>query len=486
MRMLQRRFLFILILSGCCSVQPLRAVSIEEAVNIYALRSPRARILRLNYENSSLDFENYQKSFLPMLSFSLTPISFNNSLHLLQDPVTGSYSYVKDNANTSSGEISVIQKIGITGGTLMASSSISFLREFSSNRNSYNTSPLYISYSQPLRGNVKRYRLNRSIMHLQNALARKILCTSLSEEQQKVVSLYMAAWYGQLRYETAISNVGKGDTLLIMARLKLDNGYITPYDYNQIELQQLDTRMMLETAAQERLVALRSLCTELGVDNIDVERPHAASLPPYIEPLSVIALIRKNNPQALNSELRKRQAELERYEKRMETRFNGNISLSYGLNQYAPTFSGAYRKPERRQTVGITLTIPAFQWGINHNKRRMADNSYNAEMIEIEQAETVFENEIKTLADDYNHARKTLDTAEKSYMLSQKQYGLSVEKFGLGRISVYELFNAYNTQMSAMQKYYDSMNDLYTQYFNLRHAALHDFAGDKDLETMLA
>ena len=481
----QRYMLFALVLSGCCFCQCLCAISIEDAVNIYALRSPRAKVLRLNYENSCLDFDNYRKSFLPMLSFSLNPISFNNSLRLLQDPVTGSYSYVKDNANTSYGEMSVIQKIGITGGTLMASSSISFLREFSGNRNSYNTSPLYISYSQPLRGNVKRYRLNRSIMHLQHALARKVLCTSLSEEQQKVVTLYMTAWYGQLRYETALSNVGKGDTLLTMARLKLDNGYITPYDYNQIELQQLDTRMMLESAAQERLVALRSLCTELGVDSICVERPHAASLPLYIEPLSVTTLIRKNNPQALNGELRKRQAELERYEKRMETRFNGNISLSYGLNQYAPTFSGAYRNPERRQTVGITLTIPAFQWGINHNKRRMADNSYNAEMIELEQAEAEFENEIKTLADDYNHARKTLDTAERVYMLSQKQYGLSVEKFGLGRISVYELFNAYSAQMSAMQKYYDSMNTLYTQYFSLRHATLYDFVGDRDLEAVL-
>ena len=71
----QRYMLFALVLSGCCFCQCLCAISIEDAVNIYALRSPRAKVLRLNYENSCLDFDNYRKSFLPMLSFSLTIIT---------------------------------------------------------------------------------------------------------------------------------------------------------------------------------------------------------------------------------------------------------------------------------------------------------------------------------------------------------------------------------------------------------------------------
>lgn len=156
-----------------------KGISLDEAINIYALRTSAARAARLNYTNSCLEYENYRLGFLPSLNFGGSPINFNNSLRLLQDPATGAYSYVKDNANTSSANISVNQKIGPTGGTITASSSISLLREFSDNRNSYTTSPLYLSYIQPLRGNRQQYKLNKVIQHLRRELAQKTLCTAL-------------------------------------------------------------------------------------------------------------------------------------------------------------------------------------------------------------------------------------------------------------------------------------------------------------------
>lgn len=474
--------LLVLMIVGALFSDSARSISLDETVNHLALRTPRARILLLNYENSNLEFENYQKSFLPTISFSLSPLSFNNSLRLLQDPVTGAYTYVKDNANTSSGDISIHQRIGLTGGTVIASSSMSFLREFSNNRNSYSTSPLYLSYNQPLRGGARQYKLTRAIRHLTHKLSKKNYCAALSEQQQKILSLYMAAWQRQLQADMARRNVATGDTLLAMAALKLDNGYITKYDYNQIELKQIDTQLALESAVQEHADALLSLCTELGVDEMTVERPDAATLPEHLDQLAVLSLIHENNPQAMSAELKRRQAEQARLSARMETRFNGNISLNYGLNQYAPTFAEAYRRPDRRQAVSVTFTIPAFQWGVNRNKRLMADNTYNAAIMEIDQTEKVFENEVKTQIEGYNHTRKTHARTERSYNLAQEQYRLAVEKFGMGKISVYELFSAYDMQMSAMQQFFNSLHTLYSQYYRLRHLALHDFVSGRDLE----
>lgn len=463
-----------------------KGISLDEAVNIYALRTSAARAARLNYANSFLEYDNYRLGFLPSLNFGFSPIGFNNSLRLLQDPATGAYTYVKDNANTSSANVSVSQKIGLTGGTITASSSISLLREFTDNRNSYSTSPLYLSYMQPLRGNRQQYRLNKAIQHLRHELAQKTLCTTLSDEQQKVLALYLKAYAGQLQYDMAKQNVATGDTLLRFAKLKLENGYITEYDYNQIELQQLETRIELEDANRNMVAAIRDLSTELGLPDTSIEKPDARLLPAHLDQALVLALIRKNNPHVLTATLQRRQAELSRHMARMETRFNGNISLNYGLNQYAPTFAEAWSRPDRRQAISVTFSIPAFQWGINRNKRRMADNSYETTMIGIEKSESEFENRIKSQIDDYNHSCATFATAERSHSLSMEQYRMAVKKFGLGKISVYELTSAYRAQISALQRFHSALQSLYSQYYALRHVALYDFVTRRDLDEILS
>lgn len=55
--------LLVLMIVGALFSDSARSISLDETVNHLALRTPRARILLLNYENSNLEFENYQKEF---------------------------------------------------------------------------------------------------------------------------------------------------------------------------------------------------------------------------------------------------------------------------------------------------------------------------------------------------------------------------------------------------------------------------------------
>ncbi|MFK2249187.1 hypothetical protein ACIXLV_13860 [Bacteroides fragilis] len=45
---------------------------------------------------------------------------------------------------------------------------------------------------------------------------------------------------------------------------------------------------------------------------------------------------------------------------KLKNRFNGNISLNYGINQYAETLADAYRHGNTRQSVIIEFQIPIF------------------------------------------------------------------------------------------------------------------------------
>lgn len=92
------------------------------------------------------------------------------------------------------------------------------------------------------------------------------------------------------------------------------------------------------------------------------------NLPLKIEEELAAIYARRNSPFVLSQEGKRLKAEQALFAAKLNGRFNGNINLSYGLNQYSDHFTDAYKKPDYTQGVMIGVQIPIFQWGINRNK----------------------------------------------------------------------------------------------------------------------
>lgn len=234
--------------------------------------------IKLSYENTILEFENYKKGFLPSVAFSLSPVNFNRSQKLMQNAENGNYSYVEDYTNTSSTEIAIRQKIGIVGGELNISSRLNYLREFSYNRDRYGTNPLYINYSQPFIGGLYNYKKQRNIQYAQYNNSVKQYCSEIADIQTQGVNLFMSLFSSKLSMELSYKNLQISDTLLITSKALLDNGHFTEYEYHQIELQQLNNKYAFESSTQSYQKALRELITFLNKPewtdkNIDVLTP---------------------------------------------------------------------------------------------------------------------------------------------------------------------------------------------------------------------
>lgn len=160
-----------------------------------------------------------------------------------------------------------------------------------------------------------------------------------------------------------------------------------------------------------------------------------------------------------------------------------NIAVHYyGLNQYAESLSAVYRNANRRQSVSIGFRIPVWQWGINRNKRKIAENTYEASLLSLETSIREFEDGIKENIHTYNHSVCLWQLAESSYRLAREQYAVAVKAFALGELSVYELTSARQKQNETMQQYYTAMKDTYSSYFRLRNLSLYDFRTEQDLE----
>lgn len=461
-----------------------KRTTLHEVIDNLSLHSSAAQIEKLNFQSGILQFENYKKSYLPAFSLNFNPVNFNRSLKMLQHSTDGSYSYVEDYSNNSSAGVSVRQKIGFTGGEINIGSDINYLNEFSRKRNSFSTTPFSIGYSQQLLGGGKHYRLEKEIEYAKNKVSIKEYCTKLSQIQQQALGFYMTALLGKMEQNLALKTTQNTDTLLQLARIKLDNGHITEYDLKQIELQSLNAQYAFENACKNYIEAQERLAVFLRIDAIEVEIPEF-DVPFAIDASTVMFYVERNNPFSKQQEIQMLEAERELFTARLSNRFNGNISLNYGVNQYAKTFAEAYRNGNTRQSVVVGFQIPIFQWGVNKNRIQIAENSCKASKIARERQMREFENEVKESINNYNHSVKLWLTAEKAFDLSQEQYRMLIQKFSLGKISMYELTAAQSEQNNAMQRYYSAIKDSYNSYFRLRSMALYDFKENVELEEIL-
>lgn len=458
-----------------------KELTLHDAINVYVYHTKYVKTKRLVLENTLMECDNFKKSLLPSISLDFSPISFDHSMRLLQNYSTGEYSNVEEYSNTTSGSVNVIQKIAATGGVFTLGSSLSFLHEFTNHNNSFSSIPMYLSYAQSLLGGRKSMIFEKAISNLKHDMAMKEFCASISTEQQKILTLYLDAYSNKVDIDFYTKTVTMGDSLLMHAELRKEAGKITEYEYNQVNIQQLDNRMALEKSQYAYANSIRLLEKELFLHGIELGQLSIVNFPTYIDEKTVLNLVNKNNPEYQSLEMERLNAEYALHLAKVNNRFNANISLNYGLNQYAQTFKKAYRQPDQRQAVSVTFSIPVFQWGINRNKLKIAQNEYETVLLEQEYALDNFKEEIHDYVFDYNMNRELMDVSGKKYELSAQQYAFAAMRFKAGKMAAIELTDANRDYLQAKQNYISVLKELFISYYKIRHLSLYDFMEGKDM-----
>jgi len=311
-------------------------LSISKVVDTLSLDSPEAKIKRMGFENELLQFENYKKSFLPSVSLSLSPVSFNRSIVKLQQATDGLYNYVEDYSSSSSAGITIQQKVLLTGGTFSAYSSLNYLSELSQNSHSFSATPFAISYSQQLFGDRKIMQFEKTIEYKKHEESIKNYCLSVSGIQQKALSLFLDAFLASLEKTLSSSNRLATDSLYSMAKVKYENRRMTELNFKQIELQATNNEYFEENATKNYEDAVRTLMIYLDIpisgnfNELIIEAPEFA-LPLKINSENVKYNIEKNNPALLSRDIRRLEAQKDLYSSEIQNRFNASINLSYGV-----------------------------------------------------------------------------------------------------------------------------------------------------------
>lgn len=465
--------------------QERKTVTLHDALNTHLYNTLNVQLHRKAYSNAMLEYKIYKKSLLPSIELSMTPISFNHSLKMLQNAVSGEYFNVEEFSNTTSVGLTIRQAINATGGVFSLGSALSYLGEFSTGVNSFSNSPLFANYSQKLFGGRKTLRYKNKISEKAYAVALKNYCAAITTEEQTILNLYLDAYSAKLDKEYYSRICSIGDTIMMYAKLRQEAGKITEYEANQIELQQLGNAVSLAKSEKEYTHAIRSLETELQLNGIDVCTPYENNLPQLIDCDEVIYLVKKNNPQYQNSELQRLNAEYTLHSTKVENCFNANISITYGLNQYARTLRASYIRPNQQQAASITLSIPIWEWGANRDRIKVAQNEYETTLLQQTAIMEQLNEQTLESVSSYNLCVKTVDIAKKRFILSQRQYEFAAIQFTLGKMSTTELTSVEDELLKAKQEYMSVQKELFIKYYQIRHLAMFDFIAKKDIIDMI-
>ncbi len=456
---------------------PTLPLTLDQAIDSLIPATSKMRALRLNYENKKLEYENYRKEQLPAIRLGFSPFNFNRAIQRLQQPSDGSYAYVEDYASVSSLDFSVIQSLGPTGGTLTVGTSLAYLREFSDRRNSFNTRPFYVSLSQPLSGGWRTFWLTRTVQTLAYQLATKDYIYGVVEMQRQATDLYLEAYINSFALANAKQIATASDTLLHTAQLKFGMRKLTASDLKQVELSQAESIYTVTTTQEALNDVLRRLSSLLEC-NTPISIASGPLATDIFKPLNlpeVFTLVARNHPEYLQGELDLAQAKLDRHTTRQETRINSTLTLNYGVNQYASKFRESHRHPATQQAVSVTLSFPVLQWGVNRNRRRIAENNYILQEIAVEQRQRDFRDHVAQTVATYNNAIAQHALTARTYKLSQENYLMLVRRFAIARTTVSELIEARRTLFTHQEEYNQVLRSLYAAYYNIKALTLYDF-----------
>ncbi|MDA3866192.1 MAG: TolC family protein [Salinivirgaceae bacterium] len=428
-------------------------------------------------------FQSYKSRQLPHLNWQINPATYNRRMTMRYDYTNDVDVYREQQTLSSYTELSLSQNIVATGGNVYLESDIYRLQNYNDgNTNSWSTTPIRIGFNQPLFG-YNRFKWEKKISPLKFEKSKQEYIQSVQQTNKKATMLYFNLILANVRRDIASNTVATSDTLYNIGLKRFDIASIQYDELLDLELSKFNAEIDLAQAEKSIEKTRFNLLSFLGMSAIENIEP---LIPGTIDGLQVdlstaFELAKKLNPKMM--QLKQQELEGERNLERTikNARFSANLNMSYGLNQSAKNFDGAYRNPLDQQVVSMSMNIPLVDWGDRKGQRHVAQNQKEIIDIEVKQSLLDFEQEIKLKVIDFNLQAKVVASAAKADELAQQSYELTKKRFILGKADVLKLTSSMSARQRSREKYINSLATYWLYFYEIQELTLYDFVNEQTL-----
>ena len=460
-----------------------RKLTLEEVVAIARQQSPDAFAARHRYRGSYWHYRSHQAGYLPHLQFDATIPNLNRSISPITLP-DGSDMFVRRSLAISSGNLSLSQTIGLTGGQLFVNSGlqrIDLIRE-DGTEVSYLSTPVNVGFSQPIFA-FNPFKWERKIEPLRFEEARKLYLESLEHISLRATNFFFDLLQGQINMEINKLNLASNDTLYRIARGRFLLGRIAENELLQMELNVLNSKANLEQSRINYEGALFRFRSYLGLGDSEIpELIPPGNIPDLqINVSAALAEARKNRADIIARQRQMLEAESQLAQARADNRFNANLYAVFGLTQTSDDFGSVYKNPLDQQQLTIGISIPILDWGVSKGRVRMAESNRELVSTTVNQALVDFEQEVTLRVMEFNMLKSQLEIARMADIIAQKRFDITRERFLIGRIDIFELNLALEEKDRSKQRYLSALRTYWLGFYEIRRLTLFDFLNDRPI-----
>lgn len=459
-----------------------RKMTLEQAIEIAHSRSPQVQMAQLNFMAQYWNFRSYKAQFLPSLNLHGNLGNYNRSLVDVRDPETGRISYVANNTLSNDLSIAINQNIPLTGGTVSLNTSLNRLDQFDYGTQIYNSNPLTIHYTQPLRS-FNELKWKKKTEPLRYEKEKKVYLESIENITLETTSQFFSVLSAQTSHQKNVENLNDTRKMYDIALKRSEIGTVNKSELLQLELALMNAELTVSNSRTNLEIALFNFKTYLGIS----ESASFKLLPPMIAPDVimeydfVLSKALQNSSQNLSLQLKEIESQQEVAEAKAVRGIQVELQANLGLSQTGNSFNEAYRFLKDQEIVGLSLTMPIYDWGMSRGKVKMAEAKARLTRTENEQDAIKFQQDIRIKVIQFNQQARQCDISTKALTIAQQRYDITKDRFLNGSITVTDLNTAQKELDEASDQYISQLSTFWSAYFELRKLSLYDFIQKKDI-----
>lgn len=475
-------YIYCLMMMVCGPVHA-QQLSLTNAIKIAQENSFDAQLARYSFMASYWTYRSFKAQLLPSMNLSGGLANFDHSLVSVRNYVDGQVHYVNNNSMNNNLTLSLDQQITATGGIVSLQSYLYRLDQFSYDQTTYNSQPLRISYTQPLKS-FNSLKWEKKTAPIEFQIAQKTYASAMQDVTIRVTSLFFSVLSAQSDYKQSVATLKDREALFEIAKKRLDLGTTTKGEVLQMELSVLNARMSVNKNKLNLDDVMYNLFSYLRVSNYE----NADLVPPYTVPdiiLSVDEVLQKAIANSSHT-LEQRQQMLEAEKNLAQAKSNKGLQMtlsgSVGFTQSSNTFANAYQRLQDNEIVGLTLSLPIFDWGVSRGRVKMAQARLDVVRTQQEQSHLDYVQSLRKKVLQFNLQPIQCRDALRAQDIAEERYEIMRKRFETGSVSVTDLNTAQQEMESAKYQYISQLNTFWNDYYSLQKSTLYDWIMKKDIE----
>lgn len=471
--------LTVLLISGIAHGIAQEVLTLEKALEIAFQNSPSLIQSKISLDRSQLNLIAQEASLKSQFSLNVNP--FNYSRQNSYDDYNSQW-YINQNMS-SSASLGITQPIKWTDGT------VSLVNDFSwqdaSNKTSGKTNTTF-RHNLSLRLNQPIFTYNQTKMQLKEleyALENAQLSYALKQLniEKNVTDQFYSVYQRQKDLTIARDEYQNQKQNYDIIKNKVEAGLVAKEELYQAEvnLASSESTVYSQEISYENVKDNFKLLLGISLDQDIAVVPNTEIIPVEVNPIEAVKHALDQRMEIRQQEITLEQDQFSIIRAKATNEFKGNISATVGMNAFDSNVKNVYDKPTDNEQVGISLSIPIFDWGARKARVKSAELAHESNQISFEEEKKQIILDVRSICRNLPTLLSQIEIRKKSIENAERSYEINLEKYRNGNLTGMEL-QQYQTQLtSAKQSYTNAIINYKQELLNLKIQTLWDFENNK-------